>query len=68
MVVNYFNSPEGRRVGGIYLLSIPIIGPLYKNVYYSVLETSATLIRGGIPIVTAFQVAEVRLVIMFIIK
>ena len=58
MVINYFNSPEGRRVGGIYLLSIPIIGPLYKKMYITrFCETSATLIRGGIPIVTAFQVA-----------
>ena len=55
---NYLSSQEGRRVSGVYILSIPIIGQIYKKIYISrFCETAATLIQGGIPIVTAIQVA-----------
>jgi type IV pilus assembly protein PilC len=58
LLLNYFNSVEGRRVLGIYLLSLPVIGQIYKKIYISrFCETSATLIEGGIPIVAAIQVA-----------
>ena len=58
LLLNYFNSEEGRRVLGIYLLSLPIIGQIYKKIYISrFCETSATLLEGGIPIVITIQVA-----------
>ncbi|MGE4554574.1 MAG: type II secretion system F family protein [Candidatus Paceibacterota bacterium] len=59
VLLNYFNSEEGRRVLGIYLLSLPVIGSIYRKIYISrFCETSATLIEGGIPIVVAIQVAS----------
>jgi len=58
LFINYFRSAEGRKVGGIYILKIPIIGEVYKKIYISrFCETAGTLIHGGIPVVTAFQVA-----------
>lgn len=58
LFINYFRSVEGRRVGGIYTLKIPVIGEVYKKIYISrFCETAGTLIHGGIPVVTAFEVA-----------
>jgi type IV pilus assembly protein PilC len=55
---NYFRSKEGRRVGGVYMLRVPILGDIYKKIYISrFCETAGTLIFGGIPVVTAFEVA-----------
>jgi len=57
-LLNYFQSKEGRRVGGVYMLKMPILGDIYKKIYISrFCETAGTLIFGGIPIVTAFEVA-----------
>ncbi len=57
-LINYFRSAEGRRVGGVYILKIPILGEIYKKIFISrFCETAGTLIHGGIPVVTAFQVA-----------
>ena len=57
-LMNYFRSAEGRRIGGIYILKIPILGDVYKKIFVSrFCETAGTLIHGGIPVVTAFEVA-----------
>lgn len=56
--INYFRSREGGRVLGIYLLKIPILGKIYKQIFISrFCETAGTLIQGGIPTITAFEVA-----------
>lgn len=58
MALNYFHSAEGRRMGGIYILSLPIIGDVYRKIYIArFCETAGTLMQGGIPVVTAFEVA-----------
>jgi len=58
LLLNYFRSVEGRRVGGIYVFKIPVLGEVYKKIYISrFCETAGTLIHGGIPVVTAFEVA-----------
>lgn len=57
-LINYFCSVEGRKVGGIYILRVPILGEIYKRIFISrFCETAGTLIHGGIPVVTAFEVA-----------
>ena len=57
-IINYLQSEEGRRLLGIYLLKIPVIGNIYKKIYIGrFAETAANLLLGGIPAVTAFQVA-----------
>lgn len=58
LLINYFRSKEGRKVGGIYLLKIPIIGNIYKKIFISrFAETVANLILGGIPAIAAFETA-----------
>lgn len=58
LLINYFRSFEGRRVGGVYILRLPILGEVYKKIFISrFCETAGTLIKGGIPVVTAFEVA-----------
>ncbi|MGC8851844.1 MAG: type II secretion system F family protein [Minisyncoccia bacterium] len=58
MILNYFHSEEGRRLLGIYLLKIPIIGGIYKKIYIGrFTKTASNLLLGGIPAVIAFQVA-----------
>ena len=58
MILNYFHSPEGRRMAGIYILSMPVIGNVYRKIYIArFCETAGTLMQGGIPVVTALQVA-----------
>ncbi len=58
LLLNYFHSQEGQKVGGVYLLKLPVIGNIYKKIFISrFAETVANLILGGIPAVTAFEVA-----------
>lgn len=58
MIINYTRSEEGQRIMGIYILKIPIIGGIFKKIYTSrFAETVANLLLGGIPAVTAFEVA-----------
>jgi len=58
LLINYFRSKEGQKIGGVYLLKIPIIGNIYKKIFISrFAETVSNLILGGIPAVTAFEVA-----------
>jgi len=58
LLLNYFRSKEGQKVGGVYLLRIPVIGNIYKKIFISrFAETVANLILGGIPAITAFEVA-----------
>ena len=58
LLFNYSRSKEGQKIGGVYLLKIPVIGNLYKKIFISrFAETVGNLILGGIPAVTAFEVA-----------
>jgi len=58
LLLNYFRSSEGRRFWGIYMLRVPILGEIYKKIFITrFCETTGTLVFGGIPIVTAFEVA-----------
>jgi len=58
LLINYFRSKEGQKIGGVYLLKIPVIGNIYKKIFISrFAETVGNLILGGIPAVTAFEVA-----------
>ena len=58
LLINYFRSKEGQKIGGVYLLKIPVIGNIYKKIFISrFAETVGNLILGGIPAITAFEVA-----------
>lgn len=58
MLINYSRSPEGKKVFGVYILKIPIIGQIYRKIFISrFAEIVGVLIASGIPPVTAFEVA-----------
>jgi len=57
-ILNYFKTPEGKRLIDFWILRVPIIGKIYKNIYVArFCESAGTLIKGAIPLVTAFEVA-----------
>jgi type IV pilus assembly protein PilC len=58
IIRNYLASPEGDRLKGYWLLKIPILGKMYRQIFLArFAETCGTLVRGSIPIVTALEVA-----------
>ncbi|MCS7200887.1 MAG: type II secretion system F family protein [Patescibacteria group bacterium] len=55
----YFKTREGRAVFFRLFGSVPIIGPLIKNIYAGqFLESFYYLLRGGVPIVEALEVVN----------
>lgn len=61
LLVRYSRTEDGRRYFGRVLLSIPIIGGLYKKIYLSrIADNLSTLLTGGITVVRSLEItAEV---------
>lgn len=58
IIKNYLSSAEGERVKSYWLLKVPILGKMYRQIFLARFsETCGTLVRGSIPIVTALEVA-----------
>jgi type IV pilus assembly protein PilC len=58
IIKNYLSSAEGQKFKGYWLLKIPILGKMYRQIFLArFAETCGTLVRGSIPIVTALEVA-----------
>ncbi|MCX6737114.1 MAG: type II secretion system F family protein, partial [Candidatus Parcubacteria bacterium] len=58
VVLNYLKTEEGRKFVDYWLLKTPILGNIYKNIFVArFCETAGTLIKGAIPLPTAFEVA-----------
>ncbi|HPR91186.1 MAG TPA: type II secretion system F family protein [Candidatus Paceibacterota bacterium] len=58
VIKNYLSSAEGERFKGYWLLKVPILGNMYRQIFLArFAETCGTLVRGSIPIVTALEVA-----------
>jgi len=58
VVLNYLKTEEGRKFIDYWLLKTPILGNIYKNIFVArFCETAGTLIKGAIPLPTAFEVA-----------
>lgn len=58
VLTQYFRSGEGREVFDQFALHTPLIGELFKKVYVArVSETVSVLIKGGIPIAQAIEIA-----------
>lgn len=58
VLTQYFRSGEGRAVFDQLALGTPIVGELFKKVYVArVSETVSVLIKGGIPIAQAIEIA-----------
>lgn len=53
----YINTAIGKREWDKVQLKLPVVGPLLRNMYVSrFTDNFATLLSGGIPVVTALQI------------
>lgn len=58
LLVDYFRSSEGKVVFDQILLKVPVFGNLFKKIYVSrFAEGMKILIKGGIPITQAMEIA-----------
>ncbi|MBU6141949.1 type II secretion system F family protein [Patescibacteria group bacterium] len=58
VLYDYFDTPEGKVVLDEFRVRLPIIGDMYRKLYVSrFAESSAVLIRGGIPIAQALEIS-----------
>lgn len=58
LLTDYFKSDEGRIVANELAIKIPIFGSLFKRIYVArFVESTAILIKGGIPITQAIEVS-----------
>ncbi len=54
----YIKTEQGRIGFDKFKLTIPIIGPLYKKLYYSrIADNMSTMIKSGVPIVRSLEIA-----------
>ena len=55
---NYFDSAEGQNVKSYWMMKMPVLGNIYKNIYVSrFAETLSTLLVGGISVVEALEIS-----------
>lgn len=58
VVFDYIQTPEGKIVMDEIRLRLPVIGNLYRKLYVArFAESSAVLIKGGIPIAQALEIS-----------
>lgn len=58
LVFDYFHSDEGKVIYDQLLLSLPVIGRLFKQSYVArFAEATSVLIKGGIPIAQAIEIS-----------
>jgi type IV pilus assembly protein PilC len=57
-LVDYFKSEEGRMMWGRLVFFVPVFGDLFKKIYIARFSQSlATLIKGGVPVAQAIEIA-----------
>lgn len=55
----YLKSPAGKKEWEIFVLKIPVIGTLAKNVYITRFsENFSSLLESGIPVITSLQIVS----------
>jgi type IV pilus assembly protein PilC len=61
LILRYIKTPKGKETKDKIMLKVPVIGLLFRNMYYARMsENLSTLVKGGIPIVQALDtVSEV---------
>jgi|SRR3989338_7578728 len=58
LIVDYFNTKEGKIVFDELRVRLPVIGDLYKKLYVArFAESTSVLIKGGIPIAQSLEIA-----------
>ncbi|MBP6855944.1 MAG: type II secretion system F family protein [Candidatus Pacebacteria bacterium] len=58
VIVDYFKSAEGKAVANQILLVVPVFGKLFRKMYIArFAQALAVLIKGGIPITQAIEIA-----------
>ncbi|MFA6495156.1 MAG: type II secretion system F family protein [Candidatus Paceibacterota bacterium] len=57
-LLDYFKSDEGRMVWGRLVFFLPVFGSLFKKIYIARFAQSlSTLLKGGIPVAQAIEIA-----------
>ncbi len=58
LLVDYFQSEEGKVVANELITKVPVFGNLFKKIYVArFAESTSVLIKGGIPITQALEIA-----------
>jgi type IV pilus assembly protein PilC len=59
LLIDYFQSSEGKIVANELAIKIPVFGNLFKKIYVArFAESTSVLIRGGIPIAQAIEISS----------
>lgn len=57
-LIYYLRTPEGKLFFDIWIVRIPVIGAIYKNIYRTrFAQTTSSLTSGGIPIADALEIS-----------
>lgn len=57
LLIKYIQTPQGKAKKDKIEISMPVVGDIFKNMYYSrISENLGTLVKGGVPIVQALDV------------
>ncbi len=58
LIIDYFQSDEGKIVFNELIIKVPVFGNLFKKIYVArFAEATSVLIKGGIPITQAIEIA-----------
>jgi len=58
VLLDYFQTDEGRAVFDEIIIKLPVLGGLFKRIYISrFAEATSILIKGGIPITQAIEIS-----------
>lgn len=58
LLIDYFRSPEGKAVMDELIMKLPVLGGLFRKIFVArFTESTSVLIRGGIPITQAIEIA-----------
>jgi type IV pilus assembly protein PilC len=59
LLIDYFQSSEGKAVANELFVKVPVFGNLFKKIYVArFAESTSMLIRGGIPITQAIEISS----------
>jgi len=58
LLIDYFQSSEGKIVFNEIIIKVPVFGNMFKQIYVArFAESTSVLIKGGIPITQAIEIA-----------
>jgi len=58
LLIDYLRSPEGKAVMDELIMKLPVLGGLFRKIFVArFTESTSVLIKGGIPITQAIEIA-----------